>query len=473
MSTHDYNLANASGASFRSDLNNALAAILSNNSNASSPSTTAAYMIWVDTNANKLKIRNSANDAWVDLINLDGTIVRDLQLTGASANIIFDQSTSKLQFYDNARAAFGTGSDLQISHDGTNSIINDAGTGELLLQRAGNTILSLDGTGVTVTDPDGTTFVKIKGFEGNNAKLTLIADEGDDNGDTWTLQSTHSNNNFEILNDINGSAVEKFSITTAGNVGIGTTTPDQKLVVNGSGTTIMKVNNTDDGTAQLTLANSGSSNFNLQQVGGNTIFNIAGGERMRLTQTGDLLIGTTSTTINTTNYGINLLADGKFALGSDRNQGNTIAIFHGNLGLARIKGDGDLENTNNRYGALSDQELKENIVDANSQWNDIKALKVRNYNFKESTGYSTHKQIGVVAQELEASGINGLVKNMDDELYTETDVLPEGKSIGDVKEKGYKSVAYSVLYMKAIKALQEAMAKIETLETKVAALEAA
>ena len=71
MSTHDYNLANQSGASFRSDLNNALAAVLSNNSNASSPSTTVAYMIWVDTNANKLKIRNSANDAWVDLINLD------------------------------------------------------------------------------------------------------------------------------------------------------------------------------------------------------------------------------------------------------------------------------------------------------------------------------------------------------------------------------------------------------------------
>ena len=40
------------------------------------------------------------------------------------------------------------------------------------------------------------------------------------------------------------------------------------------------------------------------------------------------------------------------------------------------------------------------------------------------------------------------------------------------EEKDYKSFKYSVLYMKAIKALQEAMAKIETLETKVAALEA-
>ena len=73
MSTHDYNLANQSGASFRSDLNNCLAAILSNNSNASSPSTTVAYMLWADTNSATLKIRNSANDDWVELFQLDGT----------------------------------------------------------------------------------------------------------------------------------------------------------------------------------------------------------------------------------------------------------------------------------------------------------------------------------------------------------------------------------------------------------------
>ena len=82
MSTHDYNLANQSGASFRSDLNNALAAILSNNSNGSAPSTTVAYSIWADTTAGKLKIRNAANDGFVDLINLDGTIQRDVSLTG-------------------------------------------------------------------------------------------------------------------------------------------------------------------------------------------------------------------------------------------------------------------------------------------------------------------------------------------------------------------------------------------------------
>jgi len=58
MATHDYVLANASGAAFRTDLNNALAAIVSNNSNSSEPATKYAYMWWADTNTGILKIRN-------------------------------------------------------------------------------------------------------------------------------------------------------------------------------------------------------------------------------------------------------------------------------------------------------------------------------------------------------------------------------------------------------------------------------
>ena len=58
-------------------------------------------------------------------------------------------------------------------------------------------------------------------------------------------------------------------------------------------------------------------------------------------------------------------------------------------------------------------------------------------------------------------------------LYQEGDDIPEDKKVGDVKEvkDKVKGVAYSILYMKAVKALQEAMARIETLEAKVTALE--
>ena len=128
--------------------------------------------------------------------------------------------------------------------------------------------------------------------------------------------------------------------------------------------------------------------------------------------------------------------------------------------VMKVLCDGDVENTNNRYTGISDIKLKENIVDANSQWDDIKALQVRNYNFKEELGYGTNTHIGLVAQEVELI-CPGLVGETND-----TDA--ENNETGTVT----KSVAYSVLYMKAVKALQEAMDRIETLEAKVAALEA-
>ena len=123
-----------------------------------------------------------------------------------------------------------------------------------------------------------------------------------------------------------------------------------------------------------------------------------------------------------------------------------------------IRTNGNVLNTNGSYGAISDLKLKENIVDANSQWDDLKALQVRNYNFKEG---QTHTQIGLIAQEVELVS-PGLVNESPDRDE-------EGNDLGTVT----KSVAYSVLYMKAVKALQEAMERIEVLEAKVTVLEAA
>jgi hypothetical protein len=134
----------------------------------------------------------------------------------------------------------------------------------------------------------------------------------------------------------------------------------------------------------------------------------------------------------------------------------------------KVSTNGNVQNTNNSYGSISDVKLKENIADASSQWDDLKAIQVRNYNFKEETGNPTHTQIGVVAQEVETVS-PGLV-------YETPDRDSEGTDLGTVT----KSVNYSVLYMKAVKALQEAQTRIETLETqhadllaRVTALEAA
>tara|TARA_B110000211_G_scaffold43888_1_gene46192 strand:- start:338 stop:1759 length:1422 start_codon:yes stop_codon:yes gene_type:complete len=153
-----------------------------------------------------------------------------------------------------------------------------------------------------------------------------------------------------------------------------------------------------------------------------------------------------------------------------------------------IHADGDVKNHDNSYGAISDQRIKSNITDANSQWDDLKAIKVRNFERKDDItqyGAGNKVQIGVVAQEVESVS-PGLVKERDPgvddikmssefgTLYEDGDTIPEGKKVGDIKtttDEKVKGVSYSVLYMKAIKALQEAQTRIETLESKVQALE--
>ena len=73
MAQHDYVIDNQSAASFRADINTALAAIVSNNSGNTAPSTTYAHQIWADTTAGLLKMRNAANSAWLTIGTLGAT----------------------------------------------------------------------------------------------------------------------------------------------------------------------------------------------------------------------------------------------------------------------------------------------------------------------------------------------------------------------------------------------------------------
>lgn len=71
MSTHDYVIDNQSAVAFRADLNSALAAIVTQNSNATAPTVTFANMVWYDTANNQIKKRNEANSAWIVLGTVD------------------------------------------------------------------------------------------------------------------------------------------------------------------------------------------------------------------------------------------------------------------------------------------------------------------------------------------------------------------------------------------------------------------
>ena len=114
MAQHDYDIANQSGQAFRQDLNNCLDAIVSQNSGTSEPSTTYAYQWWADTTSGLLKIRDSANAAWVTvgtlasanlgllssstatstyLAKAGGTMTGALEI-GAAGSLVFEGTTA-------------------------------------------------------------------------------------------------------------------------------------------------------------------------------------------------------------------------------------------------------------------------------------------------------------------------------------------------------------------------------------------
>jgi hypothetical protein len=140
-----------------------------------------------------------------------------------------------------------------------------------------------------------------------------------------------------------------------------------------------------------------------------------------------------------------------------------------------IYSDGDLANHDGVYGTISDQKLKQDIVDAESQWDDLKAIRFRKYRMKSDVEENPDAPplLGVVAQELEEVCPGLVDEHPDMETVEVTDeegnVKKEQRTTGTTT----KTVKSSILLMKAAVALQEAMTRIEALEAEVAALKGA
>jgi len=199
-------------------------------------------------------------------------------------------------------------------------------------------------------------------------------------------------------------------------------------------------------------------------------------ERARITSTGNLLVGTTSVASGSgvicAVQSANLVASDIRAtnasftssvinLEASRNTTNTSYYFFsgtitGIQTKIRIADSGNVTNVNGSYGTISDAKLKTDIVDAGSQWADIKAIRFRK--FKMIDDPDQRVQLGVIAQEIEQVSA-GLIEEHTDRDADEND-------LGTTT----KSVKTSVLLMKAAVALQEAMTRIEQLEADVATL---
>lgn len=138
-------------------------------------------------------------------------------------------------------------------------------------------------------------------------------------------------------------------------------------------------------------------------------------------------------------------------LGADRNTSNSTynmiqATRYGAVTCFIVRDSGNVQNVNNSYGAISDIKLKENIVDATPKLDKLNQVRIVNYNLKTDPN---QKQIGVIAQELEAI-FPSMVENIKDR-----------DEDGNELDETTKSVKYSVFVPILIKAIQELNAKFE------------
>ena len=291
---------------------------------------------------------------------------------------------------------------------------------------------------------------------------------------------------------------EAMRIDSSGNVGIGTTTPGGKLDVKGAtsaNNTIYLTNGNSGNYANIIQARDSAGTLNasisFSSLDNSILFNqgASNTERMRLNSTGSFLVGTTTSLLTnitatiTRSFGPTssstawadqmgpLVVYGDFGNGSNSQQqssaltvvgwsslaGGTGSIMRGwwstngpNLGTPvlqfQIASTGNVTNTNNSYGSLSDARIKENITDATSKLDGIKQLRGVNFNLK--TDPKTLKQIGLIAQEVEQ-------------------VFPAMVESDLDAPDNMKSVKYSVLVPMLVKAMQEQQAIIESLKARL------
>jgi hypothetical protein len=306
-----------------------------------------------------------------------------------------------LNFKDNVKANFGTGNDLQIYHDGSNSFIDDAGTGDFFIRSNKLYIQKYTGESMAIFTADGAVDLRyddsqklvttatgvdvtgtISSNKGSAGTLATFTDGVNSNFvvETSSLLTTIGNGGGSAALALKANNTEAMRIDSSGNVGIGTSSPDERLhVFAGSAGTVTASTN-----ANLVVENSANSGLNIltpNNQNGQILFgdpedNDVGrlqynhtsnymalftnaNERLRIASTGELLVGTTSDTMPAAAAAGQAIMAGTRAFIATEAGGDTIlggttgsnftAIYQGGSERWRINAAGHMvpANTNN------------------------------------------------------------------------------------------------------------------------------
>jgi hypothetical protein len=306
------------------------------------------------------------------------------------------------------------------------------------------TVLGESGNvGIGTTSPASVGSYRVLDIQGSSGGMMYLSSNGLDGGRIYgnsgglTYDATAANHIWYTPGG------ERMRISSAGNVGIGTTAPDTPLssargiVINSGASNDVQIRMQNNGTGSAgsdggLLSISGSQMYLWNYEASNLIFGTNNSERMRIDSSGNIGIGTTSIS-----YRVDISGDARILSGSL------------GVGVAPNATDGRIDASNDIVAySTSDQRLKENVTPIENALEKVKTLTGVEFDWKEETahvhGYHGH-DVGIIAQDVQA-------------------VLPEAVRTND---SGYLSVRYEKMIALLIEANKEQQNQIDELKAKL------
>ena len=397
------------------------------------------------------------------------TISNGCTITGR-LNVTDTVNPVQINLTDTRKIKFGDSDDLQIYHDGSNSRINNTHTGTFLFDTAGELQLRSTSTKKFIRAiQDGA----IELFHNNSKKFETTANGVTVDGSNSISMDGNANGQLQVIGSgytgaiaLNSSAMHIYHNSDARDLVFGINETERLRLTTG-GELKFATGSRSGNVNSICAANGNSIDLNGSEY---MYFRTGNSERARIDSNGHFLVHATSNS-STSDTGFKILDWGGYGtwvahVYNSPYPANTPGphLYNLNNSYSGVRFyprvDGGLANYQSNNANLCDERAKTDIVDLGDQWSTVKQWKVRKFRYKKDPS-DTPLKVGVIAQQIE---------NVSPDLVEE-DWPYEGEPNNPTTL--YKTVKEEQMFMIAMKALQEAMAKIETLETKVAALEAA